>query len=218
MPINRLLAGYRSYRALYHEKRAELTRRLAEEGQHPAILVIACSDSRVDPAILFNADPGEIFVVRNVAALVPPYEPDDRHHGTSSAIEYAVRDLLVDEIIVLGHHQCGGIRGMRAIVAGEADEHEFVGPWMRLAEEACRVHGADDPESEAAVEMATIKTSIKNLKSFPWITERMKAGELRLHGWWFDITTGDLLAHDPRTGQFSSIERVPPQGHAQHNV
>ncbi|MDW3205903.1 MAG: carbonic anhydrase [Alphaproteobacteria bacterium] len=214
MPINRLLAGYRSYKALYHEKRAEMTLRLAEQGQHPAILVIACSDSRVDPAILFNADPGEIFVVRNVAALVPPYEPDGGHHGTSSAIEYAVKDLKVEEIIILGHHKCGGIQAMRSIVSGEVeDDHEFIGDWMKLAQEACSMHGADDPSSGASVEMATIKLSIRNLKSFPWITERVKAGKLRLHGWWFDIQTGNLLAHDPRTGQFSVIERVEPHGH-----
>ncbi len=208
--INQLLAGYRSYRALYHEKRADLTRRLAEEGQSPAIMVIACSDSRVDPAILFNADPGEIFVVRNVAALVPPYQPDPSHHGTSSAIEYAVKDLNVSEIVVLGHHQCGGIRAMRSIVGGNAPaDREFVGPWMKLAEDACHQHGADDPGSEASVEMATIKTSVRNLKSFPWIASRVQEGRLRLHGWWFDITTGKLLAHDPRTGQFSEVDRIP---------
>lgn len=213
IPINRLLAGYRSYRALYHEKRGELTRRLAEEGQKPAILVIACSDSRVDPAILFNADPGEIFVVRNVAALVPPYEPDGSHHGTSSAIEYAVKDLEVEEIVVLGHHKCGGIQAMRSIVSGEVeDNHEFVGDWMNLARDACATHGADDPNSGASVEMATIKLSVKNLRSFPWIQSRIDEGKLRVHGWWFDITNGELYGHDPRTGQFSAVEKLSPVG------
>ncbi|WP_421880704.1 carbonic anhydrase [Pacificispira sp.] len=213
IPINRLLAGYRSYKALYHEKRAELTQRLADEGQRPAILVIACSDSRVDPAILFNADPGEIFVVRNVAALVPPYEPDGSHHGTSSAIEYAVKDLKVEEIIVLGHHKCGGIQAMRSIVSGEVeDNHEFVGTWMNLARDACELHGADDPNSGASVEMATIKLSVKNLKSFPWIQSRIDEGKLRVHGWWFDISNGELYGHDPRTGQFSVVEKLAPLG------
>lgn len=209
-PINRLLAGHRSYRALYHEKHTELTRRLAEEGQKPAVMVIACSDSRVDPAILFNADPGEIFVVRNVAALVPPYEPDGADHGTSSAVEFAVKDLGVAEIVVLGHHQCGGVRSMRRIVAGDDDDHEFIGPWMKLAEEACRAGDGDDPRSGASVEMATITLSVRNLGTFPWVQERVSAGTLRLHGWWFDIRTGNLLAHDPHTGRFGAVERIDP--------
>ena len=209
-PINRLLAGYRSYRALYHEKRGDLTRQLAEEGQKPEIMVIACSDSRVDPAILFNADPGEIFVVRNVAALVPPYSPDSSHHGTSSAIEFAVKDLGVREIVILGHHKCGGVQAMRSIHQGnKLEDREFIGAWMALAEDACAMHGADDPGSEAAVEMATIKTSIRNLNSFPWILSRVDDGSLRLHGWWFDINTGNMLAHDPKTGQFSIVDSVP---------
>lgn len=212
MAINSLLAGYRSYRALYHEKRADQTRKLAEEGQKPEVMVVACSDSRVDPAILFNADPGEIFVVRNVAALVPPYAPDDSHHGTSSAIEFAVKDLQVKDIVVLGHHQCGGIRAMRATVAGKPPEdREFVSRWMELAKDACTLHGADDAGSDAVVEMATIKVSIRNLKSFPWVSSRIAEGQLRVHGWWFDIETGDLLAHDPKTGQFSAIDRVSEQ-------
>ncbi|WP_319637471.1 carbonic anhydrase [Pacificispira spongiicola] len=209
-PINRLLAGYRSYRALYHEKRGDMTRRLAEEGQKPKIMVIACSDSRVDPAILFNADPGEIFVVRNVAALVPPYSPDSSHHGTSSAIEFAVKDLGVQEIIVLGHYKCGGVAAMRSIHAGnQLEDREFIGPWMALAAEACSMHGADDPEAAAAVEMATIKTSIRNLKTFPWVQKGIDNGTLRVHGWWFDINSGNLLAHDPRTGQFSIVDSIP---------
>ncbi len=203
--IRALLAGYRSYKALFYDKRGDLTRRLASEGQQPNVLVIACSDSRADPAMLFNADPGEIFVVRNVAALVPPYEPDDGFHGVSAAIEFAVRDLMVSHIMVLGHSRCGGIAALNEMVHGEPQEREFIGPWVNVAREACALHGADLNEDTTSIELASIKNSIKNLKGFPWLMDRMNAGDLSLHGWWFDLDEGALHAHDAKTGQFSPI-------------
>lgn len=203
--IAALMAGYRSYKALFYEKRGEKTRRLAEDGQAPAVMVIACSDSRLDPAILFNADPGEIFVVRNVAALVPPYAPDENYHGTSAAIEFAIRDLQVGHVIVLGHSRCGGIMALNAMVHGDPPEREFIGPWVEVAREACVLHGADTNEDTTAVELAAIKNSIKNLKGFPWIASRIADGSLDIHGWWFDLDAGLLHAHDAKTGQFSPI-------------
>ncbi|EAR23165.1 carbonic anhydrase [Nitrococcus mobilis] len=203
--IDLLLAGYRSYRALFYEKRGDLTRKLAREGQSPKVLVIACSDSRVDPAVLFNADPGEIFVVRNIAALVPPYTPDDKHHGTSAAIEFAVRDLNVKDIVVLGHSSCGGMKALSKLARGEVVDREFIGPWVEVAHEACQHHAADDPGSNAKVEKGAIKTSLNNLMGFPWIAEAVDAGSLVLHGWWANLHTGDLFAHEPRTGEFHPI-------------
>lgn len=202
-PTDKLLAGHRRFKVEHHEEKAARARELAES-QHPGTLVIACSDSRVDPAILFNADPGEIFVIRNVAALVPPHQPDDPHPGEASAIEYSVKALKVSNVVVLGHHRCGGIAHMCNIASGRSDDpFEFVGNWVKLAEEGCTAHSGDDPVSAAKAEQAAIATSVRNLESYPWIKERVEAGDLTLHGWWYDITTGDLLALDQETGTFA---------------
>lgn len=183
--IDKLLDGFAAFRAATFE--TARFRALAREGQKPRLLVIACSDSRVDPAILFGAQPGELFVVRNVANLVPPYQPDGHYHGTSAAIEFAVRDLGVAGIVVLGHSSCGGIA---ALAAEGGTAREFVGPWMSLAAHACAHRGS------AAREQASIRRSIENLRSFPWIAERETVGTLALHGWWFDLEDGRLWALD----------------------
>ncbi len=181
--IERLKAGFRAFRSIHYELRPETYEALAE-GQHPEVLVIACSDSRVDPAILLSAQPGELFVVRNVANLVPPYEPDGRHHSTSAAIEFAVRDLKVRHIVILGHSRCGGIHALREGVEGR----DFIGPWTALAAEACR-----HADSSVQAEQAAIAASLHNLTGFPWVAERMENGELSIHGWWFDLQEGRLL-------------------------
>ena len=192
--ISKLLSGFQAFRDTYFAETPELFRALSRDGQKPRILVIACSDSRVDPAILFNAAPGELFVVRNVANLVPPYQPDGQYHGTSAAIEFAVRDLGVSEILVLGHSSCGGIGALRDLAHGHPETREFIGPWVTLAAGACCAANADAHE----VEQAAIRQSIGNLRAFPWLAEREAAGELTLHGWWFDLEAGALwqLADD----------------------
>lgn len=179
--IDKLLAGFAGFRA--ERFATESFRALARDGQNPRLLVIACSDSRVDPAILFGAGPGELFVVRNVANLVPPYQPDGLFHGTSAAIEFAVRDLGVAHVVVLGHSSCGGIAALAA-EGGEA--RDFIGSWMSLAAHTCACGGAREREQ------ASIRRSVENLHSFPWIAERVAAGELELHGWWFDLEEGRL--------------------------
>ncbi len=191
-----LLDGYRRFRDGVWPERRALYQRLAREGQKPGALVIACSDSRVDPAVIFGAGPGEMFTVRNVANLVPPYHPDGDYHGTSAAIEFAVRSLLVPHVIVLGHAMCGGI-GL--LLRGAAAPTDFLAPWMRLAERARQralaCVAVDDPASEAAqtaCEDETVRLSLENLRTFPWLAEREAAGELRLHGCSFDIRTGVL--------------------------
>jgi len=181
--IERLKAGFRAFRSIHYEARPEIYQELAD-GQHPEVLLIACSDSRVDPAILLNAQPGELFVVRNVANLVPPYEPDGRHHSTSAAIEFAVRDLKVRHVVILGHSRCGGIKALREGVEGR----DFIGPWTSLAAEACR-----GTHNLAEAEQAAIAASLANLAAFPWVRERMDTGELFAHGWWFDLEEGRLL-------------------------
>lgn len=198
--INSLLAGFRSFRARYYEQRPERMQELTTHGQSPEVMVIACSDSRVDPALVLGAEPGELFIVRNVANLVPPYAPDGDYHGTSAALEYAVRDLKVRHIVVLGHSGCGGIKALRCTMSGTPPEREFIAPWMEIAAEACRC-GADGvvPEQQS-VEHGGIRISLNNLQSFPWVVERVAAGDLMLHGWWVDLAEGRLCAVDADGG------------------
>jgi carbonic anhydrase len=186
-----LIAGYRRFRA--GTWRAERSRfeELSRFGQHPRALVIACSDSRTDPQMVFNAVPGELFVIRNIANLVPPYGPDDQPHGVSAAIEFAVRTLRVPNIIVMGHAMCGGIK---ALLDGTPPElPDFVGQWVRIAEPA-RQRAMQLP-TEARhdfCEHETVRLSLANLMTFPWIRSAVEAGQTTLHGCFFGIRSGVL--------------------------
>ncbi|MDA8231841.1 MAG: carbonic anhydrase [Magnetospirillum sp.] len=208
--MDKLVAGFRAFRATYFDKRPELYRDLVARGQHPKVLVIACSDSRVDPALLLNAEPGELFVVRNVANLVPPHQPDGHYHGTSAAIEFAVRDLKVRHILVLGHSLCGGIQALCRSRMGQKLEREYVAQWISLA--ACACHAGPETGEEAlgettrATERASIVQSLSNLETFPWIRERVDTGELTLEAWWFDIEKGELWAYDSGREQFEILK------------
>lgn len=206
--VDKLLGGFRAFRETYFERRPDLFEPLARKGQNPRILVVACSDSRVDPAILFDAEPGEMFVVRNVANIVPPYEPDGHYHGTSAAVEFAVRDLAVEHIVVLGHSSCGGVGAMCAERHGSPVEREFIGPWISLAAAA---QDADPYADRRSLEQAVVRLSIANLHGFPWIAERVAAGKLSLHGWWFDLAAGALWQLDEATGTFDPITPIPAQ-------
>ena len=195
MPINRLIAGFKSFRKTHYDEQPEFYRSLVEKGQSPEVMVIACSDSRVDPSLMTKAEPGELFIVRNVANLVPPYESDRHEHGTSAAIEFAVRDLGVKHIIVLGHSHCSGIK---CLCMGDAEvgNREFIHDWISIVEEA----RDDNLEGEIQlrhVERQAIKVSLKNLLSFPWVKSQVEDGSLTLHGWCFDLEAGELLAHQP---------------------
>jgi carbonic anhydrase len=190
--VERLIEGFRRFRRRWPEHR-ELFEALVTRGQSPRAMVVACSDSRVDPQMLFDAAPGEIFVVRNVANLVPPYAPDAAYHGTSAALELAVRALRVDHVVVLGHAQCGGIA---ALLRKSESGLDFIGPWMRIAAAAReRALAAAVGRAEAAqrlCEHEAIKVSLENLETFPWLRERVARGDLALHGCWFDIAAGEL--------------------------
>ena len=207
--LDRLIAGFRVFRAKYFEQRPGLYEGLASGGQSPEVLVIACSDSRVDPAILLNAEPGELFVVRNVANLVPPYQPDGHYHGTSAALEFAVRDLGVRHIVVLGHSRCGGIDALCRNLAGNPLPREFIGPWVSIAKpatEACE-HQRTDEAQARAIGHAAVRTSVANLRTFPWVTDAEATGRLALHGWWFDLDAGALLGLDA-AGDFGPVVAV----------
>lgn len=192
--VERLVAGFRAFRARYYEQRPERMAELTTRGQAPEVMVIACSDSRVDPALLLGAEPGELFMVRNVANLVPPYAPDQRYHGTSAALEFAVRDLEVRHIVILGHSACGGIQALRGAMSGTPPAREFIGPWVEIASEACRCAAGAPLPDQQSVEQEGIRISLRNLSSFPWVAERVAAGELILHGWWVDLVAGRLVS------------------------
>ena len=208
--ISHFEAAVRRFRTEFYQNNPDLMHQLSTQGQAPATLIIACSDSRVDTGVLLQAHPGELFTVRNVANLVPPYRPGASLPGTGAAIEYAVRDLKVDHIIVLGHAQCGGIKAMLATAGGQPPERDFIGDWVSMALDATElyVHG-DEPgqrkkvsldllkENCGLVERAAVTGSLHNLMTYPWLKERVDAGTLALHGWWFDLETGDLWKTEP---------------------
>lgn len=196
--VDRMLAGFKSFKAMYYEQRPERVEDLMNTGQKPEVLLIACSDSRVDPAILTNAEPGELFVIRNVANLVPPYEPDENYHGTSAAIEFAVRDLQVRDVVILGHSACGGISALvEHGEAGKVPERDFIGEWVSIAK--CCVHDGDDADD---VSRNSVRNSLSNLMTFPFIKERVEAGNLNLHGWWYQMKEGILWRYDAKKEEF----------------
>ena len=203
--MDELLDGYRRFRDSGLATHRSRMRALASEGQRPRALIVACSDSRADPAMVFDTAPGELFVVRNVANLVPPYDPDGDFHGTSAALEFGVRVLEVPHLIVMGHQKCGGIH---ALVHGFPEQvQDFVKPWMRMAQpavDAARAAGTPEEEIDDVCEHETVKLSLANLRTFPWIAEREAAGLLTLHGFRFGISDGMLERLDP-DGSFSAV-------------
>ena len=190
--MDSLLEGYRRFRAETWPAERARYEALAHWGQSPETMVISCSDSRVDPQTVFGAVPGEMFVLRNIGGLAPPYEPDGGHHGASAAIEFGVRVLKVKRLVVLGHGQCGGVRAMAYGAPPEAPD--FVASWVEVARPAlAAAAGADENSRLAAIEAAVVRLSLNNLMTFPWISEAVAAGRLQLYGFRFDIHTGVLL-------------------------
>lgn len=209
MPINKLIRGFRDFQHRQVGGYPQF-RQLVAQGQTPKIALVACSDSRVDPALVFNCSPGELFVIRNVANLVPPCEFDDARHGTSAALEYAVTQLEVQHVVVMGHAQCGGIASLVGCAPRPLPEHSFVKSWMSVAEGALERVRRRNPDADQhalcrACEQESIRQSLKNLLTFPWIEERVRAGILGIHGWYFDITHEELLALDMTSGRFEAV-------------
>ena len=192
-----LIAGYKRFRENGWPERRKVFEELAETGQNPKALVIACVDSRVDPSMIFDVGPGEIMVVRNVANLVPPYAPDTAYHGTSAALEFGVRVMEVTDIIVLGHGMCGGVQAL--MNGAPMNARDFIEPWMSMAEPAKQksLHLPTEGERQNCCEQEVIKVSIANLMTFPWIAERVSSGQLNIHGAWFAIHSGSLMILQP---------------------
>jgi carbonic anhydrase len=204
-----LHAGYGRFRQGRFEAEAQRYRQLSE-GQSPGTMVIGCADSRVDPATIFAAAPGELFVVRNVAALVPPYETEGAYHGTSAALEFAVTQLKVERILVLGHGACGGVTA--ALTSeGDGQTGRFIGPWVgqlsSLRDMVLEPSRQIEPhQRQQALEYLAVKYSLENLSSFPFVADAMARQELALHGAWFSIGEGALYWLDEQTGQFGEVE------------
>ena len=210
-----LLNGYQDFR--YSKFAVEQARYqdLADQGQTPATMIIACCDSRAAPETIFSTRPGEIFVVRNVANMVPPYEPDGELHATSAALEYAVQVLKVENIIVLGHGRCGGIKTALDPAAEPLSPGDFIGKWMELLAPAAASVSDNEwltgAERQTALERISVRHSIANLRTFPCVSILEGKGRLGLHGAWFDISTGELWVLDAETGDFLRPDIKSPE-------
>ncbi|CUH52473.1 carbonic anhydrase [Shimia sp. R11_0] len=197
-----LVQRYQGWKATTYEKNQSWYRHLGTEGQHPRAMIISCCDSRVHVTSIFGADQGEFFIHRNIANLVPPFQPDGNQHGTSAAIEYAVTALKVAHVVVLGHSQCGGVQGCIDMCKGHAPALEakdsFVGRWMDVLrpgyEDVAKIK--DPTEQARALEKRSVLVSLDNLMTFPFVKERVDAGTLTLHGLWHNIAEGGLEAYD----------------------
>lgn len=209
--LDRLIAGYRRFRETGWNPKLERWKELGDR-QEPQVMVIACSDSRVDPAQIFDVDPGEIFVVRNVAAMVPPFETSPGRHGVSAALEFAVQVLKVKEIVVMGHGLCGGAQAaltqsLKGAIPGEGG---FIADWIALLDgvrdEVVHEHGTTGRSAERAMEQAGVRVSLKNLRTFPCIQRKEASGKLRLRGAFFAISDGLLHVLDEATGKFAPVE------------
>ncbi|WP_172297570.1 carbonic anhydrase [Pseudoruegeria sp. HB172150] len=206
-----LVTRYQGWRATTYSENKAWYRRLADEGQRPRAMIISCCDSRVHVTSIFGADQGEMFIHRNIANLVPPHEPDGEAHGTSAAVEYAVTALKVANIVVMGHSNCGGVKGCHDMCSGAAPELEekssFVGRWMDILRPGYeRVKDISDPKDRTvALEFEAVKVSLENLMTFPFVQEAVAAEELALHGLWNDIGKGELLCYVPETGKFEPV-------------
>ena len=208
--LNQLIEGYRRFRETDWARERERWSELAE-GQSPKVMVLSCADSRVDPAQIFDARPGEIFVVRNIAGLAPPYETSRGFHGVSAALEFAVSQLEVGEILVMGHGLCGGCA---AALTGQFEDTEpgdghFIADWVHMLHDAAeKVRGRNEELGPAAfteMEREAVKVSLANLRTFPWIAHREAAGSLKLHGAHFSVAEGRLYVLDEAEGNFHPV-------------
>lgn len=206
--FEQLVEGYGRFREGDWRKQYARWEQL-KEGQSPKVMVIACSDSRVDPAQIFDVDPGEIFVVRNVAALAPPYETTPGLHGVSAALEFAVQFLKVSEVVVMGHGMCGGCKAAlsRELAGNDLGEGGFVANWVEMLDEVrdpiAESLGTSGREAERAMELAAVKVSLANLHTFPYVAQKVADGQLSLRGAYFAISDGILYLLDQDTGEFA---------------
>jgi carbonic anhydrase len=205
-----LINGYRDFMSGRYLDERDRYRSLASDGQKPQVLIIACCDSRAAPETIFGAGPGELFVMRNVANMVPPFAPDGQYHATSAAIEYAVQVLKVKHIIIMGHGRCGGIQAALNPLDEPLSQGDFIGKWMGLLKPAAEQIQSNEimtvSERQTALERVSIRNSIDSLRTFPFVEQLEIDGKISLHGAWFDISTGELWIMDTETGDFRRPE------------
>lgn len=206
-----LVQRYQGWKATTFAENKTWYKRLADEGQRPHSMVISCCDSRIHVTSIFGADSGEFFIHRNIANLVPPYEPTGDRHGTSAALEYAITSLNVAHVIIMGHSNCGGVAGCHAMCSGHAPELEeassFVGRWMDILRPGyARIENVSGTENQInALEKEAVKISLENLMTFPFVVEAIKEDKVMLHGLWIDISAGELHQYASETGEFRAI-------------
>lgn len=211
--IQALLQGYREFYNVYFASGDHLYKELTKVGQSPKTLIIACSDSRVDPSIITNSEPGDIFVIRNVANLVPPYEiQESGRHGVSAALEFAVCILEVKHIVILGHSGCAGIHAL--LHSDRMADTDFIGSWMDIAKPAKEktikhAENMNEVTLQHHCEQESILLSLDNLLTFPWIKSRISSGALKLHGWYFSLEEGHLHEYNPQRAVFEQISITP---------
>ena len=195
----KVLQGYQSFRKKYALGDRSIMEYLSYYGQQPRVMVVACCDSRVDPALILQCDPGDLFVVRNVANIVPPYEKDDAHHGTSAALEFGVRFLEVEELILLGHSQCGGIQAL--LNQGNASHNDFIDDWVSLIK-------TDDSKQQDVdnCAKAALFQSYQNCLTFPWLADQVKNKKLHIHLWFFDIGSGQIFEYSENEKKYKPLE------------
>jgi carbonic anhydrase len=210
--IRKLIRGFNDFRDHYFVEHQSLYNGLVSNGQRPKVAVIACADSRVDPAIVLQVEPGDIFAIRNVANLVPPYEEtdDQAYHGTSASLEFAVTELGVEHVVVFGHAYCAGIQAMIDTQKGNHVSGRFVALWTSIAAKAYETAKSENPEATGETlarccERHAVLVSLENLKTFPFIQAGLEAGTLEIHGWYLDIAKGELSSYDETDKTFKLI-------------
>lgn len=195
--LQKMLQGYANFRKQYATGNQSIMRQLAIHGQQPEVMVIACCDARVDPSVILQCDPGELFVVRNVANIIPPYECDEKHHGTSAALEFGIRHLHVKHLIIFGHSQCGGIDAR--IHWDQRKSNDFITSWVSLIDMQSFTQDVDTCARQA------LTRSYENCLTFPWIKERVDSRTLKIHRWFFNIKTGEIFEYSVTHERFETL-------------
>jgi len=197
--LKKALLGYKKFREKYTTSDQSIMRYLSYYGQKPEIMIVSCCDSRVDPALILQCDPGDLFVVRNIANIVPPYEKDDAHHGTSAALEFGIKSLKVKHLILLGHSKCGGINAL--LNKEDTTPNDFITNWVSLVSMPLNDQCSTDDYAKLA-----LKKSYQNCLTFPWIKEKIENGELNIHLWFFDIKTCQIFTCPDKEGEYTQLD------------